>query len=247
MSKPKHFAGYIKEIGDPTTIRAEHWQPIITAYAQDLPKTVKAKISARTALFSAAMQGESNSITSKELLEELRKFHKSALSARTKIFGTSAVTRRASTKKGSLEDKRNVVLKLYESGNDIRESYGDYLYLLEHTLDLAIATSEYLPEAMADNDLGAERGWLWEAWVRSVRNTLMEYGLPHTVRKDVDAWGKPSHFVLLIKEIQNLMPVICRRFTTSDVALSQGIWRCIKNKKMGGFSTGQEAKKILAQ
>jgi hypothetical protein len=109
---------------------------------------------------------------------------------------------------------------------------------LNEILGAVIKFSEYAirqiqrPDPEHPNWLAFSEGEVWNMWVNALTKIMKNNGLPHGVRKDSDKNIKesPSSFVTLIKELQNCLPVECRKFTHSDYALAQGIFRARHGK-----------------
>jgi hypothetical protein len=72
-----------------------------------------------------------------------------------------------------------------------------------------------------------EKGEGWNLWVWQLTEIMKKAGLPHGVRKDADKRksDKPSHFVALLRELQQFLPDGCQQRTHSDNALAGAIAR----------------------
>jgi hypothetical protein len=111
---------------------------------------------------------------------------------------------------------------------------GEEFLFLEEILGAVIKYSEFARQQIQKPDpkqpnvwLAFSEGEVWNIWVNAVTKIMKQSGLPYQVRKDSDKNKKesPSPFVTLIKELQNRLPKECRKFTHSDYALAQGIYR----------------------
>jgi len=109
---------------------------------------------------------------------------------------------------------------------------------LNEILGAVIKFSEYAirqiqrPDPEHPNWLGFSEGEIWNMWVNALTKVMENTGLPTKVRKDsyLNKKGSPSSFVTLIKELQKHLPEKCRKFTHSDDALAQGIYRARHGK-----------------
>jgi hypothetical protein len=79
---------------------------------------------------------------------------------------------------------------------------------------------------------GFQRGESWNVWVRDLADVLQERGFPTGVRKDVDKnkSNTSSSFVVLIQELQKLIPKRFRRGSHSDVALATLMSKAIRGR-----------------
>ncbi len=105
---------------------------------------------------------------------------------------------------------------------------------LKDILGAVIKFSEYAirqiesPDPTQPNWVASSKDEVWNIWVNAVTKIIKRRdGLPYKVRKDsyLNKAGIPSSFVTLIKELQKCLPEECRKFTHSDDALAQGIYR----------------------
>jgi hypothetical protein len=86
--------------------------------------------------------------------------------------------------------------------------------------------------ALADLDdprgPGYRKGECWDEWVRKLTYIAKEHRLPTSARTDTDkkkASTKSSPFVLLVRELQQLVPAAAARHGHSDDALAKAIQR----------------------
>ena len=111
---------------------------------------------------------------------------------------------------------------------------GEEFQFLEEILGAIIKFSEFAIEQLQKPDLTDPNAWLahsesdiWNIWVNELTKIIKDSGLPYKVRKDNDKNKRDaqSSFVILIRELQKILPAECRKFMHSDYALAQGISR----------------------
>jgi hypothetical protein len=122
--------------------------------------------------------------------------------------------------------------ELAEPGSTASIFHADYLIQSEFpdaTLDQlhdlvmsyygACARAERL--AASKNEPEFRQGDAWNGWIRRLTAILKQHGLPITVRHDDE--GRPSRFLLLVRELQKGFPAQYRRGARSDKATDKAL------------------------
>jgi len=90
----------------------------------------------------------------------------------------------------------------------------DGFNLFSEMMQSFLAICEFAPTELKNPaNHGFRKGAQWSWWIRCLTEIMQEHGLPHQARKDPDKnkTGKPSHFVLFLRELQRCVPVEIRR------------------------------------
>jgi hypothetical protein len=106
-------------------------------------------------------------------------------------------------------------------------------WFLLDVVNATIAISEFTIQELSKNEkieetpiFGLSESEIWSVWIKLLTGIMIQHTLPYHVRKDTDKRkGPPSPFVRLVRELQNCVPFECRKFTQSDDALAQSIYR----------------------
>jgi tetratricopeptide (TPR) repeat protein len=128
------------------------------------------------------------------------------------------------------------------------------VFLLE-ILDPLIAMDDFAAKHEMENGQSvtlpkeSNKGFYWEFWIKALTQLFERHGLSVAARKDADKkhLDEQSPFVRFVSKFQEHLPEQCRRFTQSNDALAQGIYR-VRHGAGGSYKAEieNEAKKAFA-
>ena len=210
------------------SISNDDWKRIESAYGHVVPTKARKKIQRVMLQFFQFAEVEQRARPVSEARKRVERVKKAATELKTAIFEQD-IGRDARTYANSL-------IRRYF--NDARVKSGDGPRQLGTLMtSLIVACNHALQHLSHPNNLGLKKGEAWEGLVRGLTAILKNHHLQIKVRKDFDKnkTGKPSPFVLFMRELQSCLPDKFRRSEHSDVALAEAIHRA---RRLGRVTKG---------
>ena len=229
MPRPNPRIDIVKRLGKPIAFSVDDRDAIEAKYGRKLTSEQWEQITGVTSALTIFTPGIKDATRTPVVLSKLKKLEAAAKSLRKEF--------------NDVPDRGNFtpeeIYWAFFSHRRRPPRPDEHLLFLEEILGAVIKFSEFAiqqiqkPDPKQPNDwYGVSEGEVWNIWVNALTEIMKKNEMRYQVRKDSDKnkTNSQSSFVVLVRELQNCLPEEFRKFTHSDYALAQGIYRARHGK-----------------
>ena len=200
-------------------ISTDDWRRIEGAYRRRLSDLVRRELEGETRNFLGTSMMEKKAAPVGDAKETLRRIRTAAASLGKTIPAITSANLARVYARNLLHSR----LRTPESWDDPHDPayFQDPLADLATVLVRLAAACDNALAQLNDPDFSIGEGEGWRRWIIRITEILKRHSLPTGVRKD--GLGRPSAFVMLVREIQKRLPSEHRRHVHSTAAAAKAI------------------------